>query len=254
MVLLPSVLVTPNPVVVFPCGSESIKRTRRSLAANEAAKLMAVVVFPTPPFWFAIAMTLPKRPKHSIAWFHVERVERHKRTISPITTPTERKKLSSARPALKTTVLLIRDLAWKVIANDVSRETSINANPIVAPGKRNLPVQNKARTIRRVSLADHQSKTTGQFWRHLQHRSRINRPRYHPIEAPSQFLGTFRAHGHIPQLTRSLPQKHGLPLMRLRQRNLQFGPQYCHRDPRKARARAKIQNLRRPNRQMIGEE
>ena len=29
------------------------------LAANEAARLIAVVVFPTPPFWFVIAMTLP---------------------------------------------------------------------------------------------------------------------------------------------------------------------------------------------------
>ena len=31
-------------------GSESMTRTRKSLAAREAAKLMAVVVFPTPPF------------------------------------------------------------------------------------------------------------------------------------------------------------------------------------------------------------
>jgi len=31
------------------------------LAASEAARLMAVVVFPTPPFWLAIAKTLLKR-------------------------------------------------------------------------------------------------------------------------------------------------------------------------------------------------
>jgi hypothetical protein len=30
-----------------------------SAAAKEAAKLMAVVVLPTPPFWFATAITRP---------------------------------------------------------------------------------------------------------------------------------------------------------------------------------------------------
>ena len=30
--------------------------TRRWLAASEAARLTAVVVLPTPPFWFATAM------------------------------------------------------------------------------------------------------------------------------------------------------------------------------------------------------
>ncbi len=30
-----------------------------SAAASDAARLMAVVVLPTPPFWFAIAMVLP---------------------------------------------------------------------------------------------------------------------------------------------------------------------------------------------------
>ncbi len=33
---------------------------RRSLAASEAARLIAVVVLPTPPFWLATAMILPK--------------------------------------------------------------------------------------------------------------------------------------------------------------------------------------------------
>jgi hypothetical protein len=32
------------------------------LAARAAARLMAVVVFPTPPFWFAIARTRLKGP------------------------------------------------------------------------------------------------------------------------------------------------------------------------------------------------
>ena len=43
-------LFTPEPVVALPCGSESINRTGTSFAANEAARLMAVVVLPTPPF------------------------------------------------------------------------------------------------------------------------------------------------------------------------------------------------------------
>jgi hypothetical protein len=40
-----------------------------SFAASEALRLMAVVVLPTPPFWFAIAMTLANL---SLV-FHVER-------------------------------------------------------------------------------------------------------------------------------------------------------------------------------------
>ena len=50
MVGMPSVFWIPRPLVVFPCGSQSIRRTLTSLAARAAAKLMAVVVFPTPPF------------------------------------------------------------------------------------------------------------------------------------------------------------------------------------------------------------
>jgi hypothetical protein len=37
----------------------STKSTRFSATASEADRLTAVVVFPTPPFWFATAMTLP---------------------------------------------------------------------------------------------------------------------------------------------------------------------------------------------------
>src|SRR6185312_5607614 len=40
-----------------PCGSPSMSSVRCSAAASEAARLTAVVVFPTPPFWLAIAMT-----------------------------------------------------------------------------------------------------------------------------------------------------------------------------------------------------
>ena len=49
-------LSTPQPMVALPCGSRSISSTRRWVAASEAARLTAVVVFPTPPFWLATAM------------------------------------------------------------------------------------------------------------------------------------------------------------------------------------------------------
>src|ERR1700733_4475706 len=45
----------PSPVEAFPCGSRSISRTFSSLAASAVARLIAVVVLPTPPFWLAIA-------------------------------------------------------------------------------------------------------------------------------------------------------------------------------------------------------
>ena len=48
---------TPQPMVALPCGSRSISSTRRRVAASEAARFTAVVVLPTPPFWFAMAMT-----------------------------------------------------------------------------------------------------------------------------------------------------------------------------------------------------
>src|SRR5918997_1802241 len=49
-------LSSPRPVEAFPCGSRSTSRTLCS-AASAVARLMAVVVFPTPPFWLARAMT-----------------------------------------------------------------------------------------------------------------------------------------------------------------------------------------------------
>ena len=39
-------------------GSRSTSRTLRPRIARAAERLMAVVVLPTPPFWFAIAMTI----------------------------------------------------------------------------------------------------------------------------------------------------------------------------------------------------
>src|SRR5207245_9099074 len=47
----------PTPLVELACGSASTNRVFRSAVASEAARLTAVVVFPTPPFWLAIAIT-----------------------------------------------------------------------------------------------------------------------------------------------------------------------------------------------------
>src|SRR5690606_37005399 len=45
-------------MVALPWGSRSISSTRRLVATSDAARLMHVVVLPTPPFWLAIANTL----------------------------------------------------------------------------------------------------------------------------------------------------------------------------------------------------
>src|SRR5216110_1319924 len=47
----------PMPLVELPCGSASMRSVFRSAVASEAARFTAVVVFPTPPFWLAIAIT-----------------------------------------------------------------------------------------------------------------------------------------------------------------------------------------------------
>src|SRR5271170_6549567 len=47
----------PRPVEALPCGSRSTISTSSPMAASAVARLIAVVVLPTPPFWFAIAMT-----------------------------------------------------------------------------------------------------------------------------------------------------------------------------------------------------
>src|SRR5258706_15986702 len=52
---------TPTPLVALAWGSASTSRVRFSAAASDAARLTADVVLPTPPFWFAIAMTRPMR-------------------------------------------------------------------------------------------------------------------------------------------------------------------------------------------------
>src|SRR5437764_10930791 len=62
-----SVLERPTPEVAFACGSRSTRRTLRSQAANDAPRLMAVVVFPTPPFWFASETILVIVPRGTSA-------------------------------------------------------------------------------------------------------------------------------------------------------------------------------------------
>src|SRR2546425_27187 len=47
----------PTPLVEFACGSASTSNVFRSAVASDAARLTAVVVLPTPPFWLAIAIT-----------------------------------------------------------------------------------------------------------------------------------------------------------------------------------------------------
>src|SRR5579864_4796502 len=52
-------LTRPSPLDAFDCGSQSMSRVLTSAAAKDEARLIAVVVFPTPPFWLATAMTRP---------------------------------------------------------------------------------------------------------------------------------------------------------------------------------------------------
>src|SRR6202047_4515576 len=67
--------------VAFAWESQSTRRVGCSEAAKQAAKLTAVVVLPTPPFWFAQAMILAKCfPTRNLTnvlrtckLFHVER-------------------------------------------------------------------------------------------------------------------------------------------------------------------------------------
>src|SRR5271166_1633081 len=52
-------LTRPSPLVAFDCGSQSTSSVSTFAAAMDEARLMAVVVLPTPPFWLATAMTRP---------------------------------------------------------------------------------------------------------------------------------------------------------------------------------------------------
>ena len=56
---------SPRPEVAFACGSRSTTSACSPASARHAARLTAVVVFPTPPFWFAIAKTVLAQPQSS---------------------------------------------------------------------------------------------------------------------------------------------------------------------------------------------
>ena len=56
IVLLSSLLDKPKPVVAFPWGSKSITRIFLPWNESAVARLITVVVFPTPPFWFITEM------------------------------------------------------------------------------------------------------------------------------------------------------------------------------------------------------
>src|SRR3954454_19303263 len=49
----------PSPEVAFACGSRSTTSARSPASARHAARLIVVVVLPTPPFWFANAKIFP---------------------------------------------------------------------------------------------------------------------------------------------------------------------------------------------------
>ena len=59
MVFSNSRISIPNPDEVLACGSASISSTFLPSAAKAAAKLIEVVVLPTPPFWFANEIIFP---------------------------------------------------------------------------------------------------------------------------------------------------------------------------------------------------
>src|SRR5574344_948221 len=52
-------LSIPKPLVLLPCGSLSNSNTFLPISARQDAKFIHVVVFPTPPFWLATAITFP---------------------------------------------------------------------------------------------------------------------------------------------------------------------------------------------------
>ena len=58
----------PTPAVRLACGSMSMRRTRKPSSASAPARLIAVVVLPTPPFWLAIAITCGQGRHLGIAW------------------------------------------------------------------------------------------------------------------------------------------------------------------------------------------
>src|SRR5260221_2583298 len=59
----------PSPVLALPCGSKSISRARFATGGSAVARLTAVVVLPTPPFWLTMAkMRASAAPAKGAAW------------------------------------------------------------------------------------------------------------------------------------------------------------------------------------------
>src|SRR6185295_9855782 len=54
-----------NDIVLLACGSRSMSSVRFPRSASAAARLMAVVVLPTPPFWFAMATIMKSEVSES---------------------------------------------------------------------------------------------------------------------------------------------------------------------------------------------
>src|SRR5687768_14507655 len=61
----------PRPVEALPCGSRSTSSTFQPIAASAVARLIAVVVLPTPPFWLAIATRIIGSTSPSLFRLHV---------------------------------------------------------------------------------------------------------------------------------------------------------------------------------------
>src|SRR5215210_7334074 len=85
---------TPKPLVAFPWGSISTIRIFSPNPARYAARLIAVVLFPTPPFWFTMATTVAiagilARLGYGLPRLHL-RVSRHRNFLGGLhraTTP-----------------------------------------------------------------------------------------------------------------------------------------------------------------------
>ena len=101
---------TPKPLDVLPCGSASTTSTRLPSAATHADRLTLVVVLPTPPFWFVIAMILamispssPSRPDggagHSVCPFSLSICIIHARSFSSIGKRETSSRIAANEPA-----------------------------------------------------------------------------------------------------------------------------------------------------------
>src|SRR5437764_8749509 len=72
----------PCDIVRLPCGSRSISSTRWPCSANATPRLSVVVVFATPPFWFASTSTSASAGDGTLAGRTLGRGRRRARPIS----------------------------------------------------------------------------------------------------------------------------------------------------------------------------